>query len=65
MKIPTNVFGEPQEKGAGEWSAFDVVRDDTVSLFRVKLPDHPLVLRESGHILRIVYPFNRTLSAAN
>ena len=59
-----NVFSEPREKGFGEWGAFDVVRDDTVSLFRVKLPKHPIVMKEGGHILRIVYPYHRTFRGA-
>lgn len=54
-----SLFGSPREKGSAEWSVFNAVRNDSTSFYRVRTPQKPIVVRESGpaHILRIVYPF--------
>ena len=51
-----SLFGKPEEKGSREWRTFSVVRDDTVDMYRVRLPRRPIVVREDHHVLRIVYP---------
>ena len=51
-----NLFVHPQEKGSGEWSAFNTIRDDTVGAYRVRVPQKPIVISGPRHILRIIYP---------
>ena len=33
------LFVRPQEKGSGEWATFNVVREDTRSVYRVRTPE--------------------------
>lgn len=53
-----SLFAEPQEKGSGEWSTFDAVKDSRggVGAYRVSVPRQAIVVREPHHVLRIVYP---------
>jgi hypothetical protein len=56
QKRQLSLFAAPREKGSSEWGVFDAVRGDRVSMFRMRLPQKPIVTREPGHILRIMYP---------
>jgi len=51
-----SLFGAPEEKGSREWSTFNVVRGDSAGGYRVAIPSRPIVVRETHHVLRIVYP---------
>ena len=51
-----SMFSTPQEKGSAEWSVFDAVRENRALGYPVHVPQRPLVTREPGHILRIIYP---------
>lgn len=57
----STLFGEPHEKGSGEWQTWNAVRDDKVDSFRVLQPRRPIVLREPNRVLRIVYPQSHEL----
>lgn len=51
-----SLFGDPQEKGSGEWHTFNVVRNDTVGAYRVKTPHiaqeprYPNTVRINRHL---------------
>ena len=57
-----HLFGKAEEKGSGEWDTFNVVREDTVGAYRVRIPQKPIVIHGAHHILRIIYPQFRTTS---
>jgi len=50
------LFDSSREKGSAEWSVFDAVRENRALGYPVHVPQRPLVTREPGHILRIIYP---------
>ena len=51
-----SLFAAPQEKGRGEWSAFNSIREDTSGAYRVRIPQKPIVIHGAQHLLRIIYP---------
>lgn len=51
-----SLFAGGAEKGSAEWSTFNVVREDTVGAYRVRVPEKPIVVHGPRHILRIIYP---------
>ncbi|QQG38079.1 MAG: hypothetical protein HYS26_00795 [Candidatus Kaiserbacteria bacterium] len=58
-----SAFAPAGEKGSGEWSAFNAVRDDSGSGYRVRLPKKPIVIKEPQYVIRIIYPYRRLKSA--
>lgn len=50
------MFSEPHEKGHGEWSAFSAVREDQGGMYRVAVPQKPIITRGRGNVLRITNP---------
>ena len=51
-----SLFSAPLDKGSSEWSPFNLVRDDTVDTYPVRVPKKPIVVAEPHHVLRIIYP---------
>lgn len=51
-----HLFARAEEKGSGEWSTFNAVREDSIGAYRVRVPQKPIVISGPRHILRIIYP---------
>jgi hypothetical protein len=51
-----SLFAEVPEKGSSEWSSFNIVREDTVGAYRVRVPQKPIVIHGAQNLLRIIYP---------
>jgi hypothetical protein len=63
LQRPTVLSAPVREKGSSEWSTFNVVREDTVGAYRVRMPKKPIVIQAPQHILRIIYPLRRLRGA--
>jgi|GEM_PF-3495036 hypothetical protein len=52
----TTLFPIRAAKGSGEWKAFDIVRDDRVNAYPVRMPKKPMAVVEKHNVLRLIYP---------